>query len=89
MDIKFKYEIGQTVFHTAAATWEAEEVKDDEKRLWARGFYSEQRWFIIERMAQECPGGVQKHYVCRGVSRNGSVTKEFFKFNEIELAGVH
>lgn len=88
MEIEFKFKIGQTVFHTAAATWEAEEIAEGDRKNWPRGFFSEQRWFIIERMTQECPGGVQKHYVCRGVSRSGGVTKEFFKFNEIELEEV-
>lgn len=80
----FKFKIGQTVQHAAAVEWEIDEQKKDNFDWPSRN--TEQRWFIIERIAQECPGGVQRHYVCRGVSRNGSVTKELHKFNEVELS---
>ena len=45
---------------------------------------------VLERIAQECPGGVQRHYVCRGftASKYGdgidSMTSEM-KFLEHEL----
>jgi hypothetical protein len=93
MEINYKFEVGDTVTHAAAASWRAEdqakkEDGDQEKglRLWGDSYSPEQRWFIVERHLQECPGGVQKHYTCRGVSRGGSVTKDYFRFNEIELA---
>lgn len=95
MEVNYKFEVGDTVTHVAAVNWEvqeqAKEKDKDEKGLagWGRGYFSEQRWFIIERHLQECPGGVQKHYTCRGVSRGGVVTKDYFRFNEIELSTVN
>lgn len=41
------------------------------------------RLIVLERRLQECPGGSQKHYLCRYWTREGFKT-EFF--NEIELA---
>ena len=40
------------------------------------------RLFILERRLQECPGGTQKHYLCRYYVREGYKTE---LFNEIEL----
>ena len=38
---------------------------------------------IVERMYQECPGGVQLHYTCRPY---GMISPEqYVRFNEIEL----
>lgn len=38
---------------------------------------------IVERMYQECPGGVQLHYLCRPQGVLSS--KEYIRLNEIEL----
>ena len=38
---------------------------------------------IVERMYQECPGGVQLHYLCRP---HGMIsTEQYVRLNEIEL----
>lgn len=81
--MEFKFSIGQTVKHIATATWETE--KQDVSIKWVLPSNIEQRWFILERHSQECPGGVQLHYTCRGVVRGGGITKECFRFNEVEL----
>jgi hypothetical protein len=38
---------------------------------------------IVERIYQECPGGVQLHYTCRPHGLLSS--KDYIRFNEIEL----
>lgn len=87
MEIDFKFKVGDIVQHAALASWNAEiqAQNDDVQSVWAAMRNSPQRWFIVERQSQECPGGVQKHYIARGVSRDSSLTKDYFKFNEIEL----
>ena len=40
------------------------------------------RLFIIERRQNECPGGIQKHYLCRYVLPDGFKVEWF---NETEL----
>lgn len=89
-EIAYKFNLGDTVTHVSAAQWEVDEQKkqDEEHHFWRPDRASEQRWFIVERQSQECPGGIQRHYTCRGVSRSGGVTKEFFRFNEIELSPI-
>ena len=42
------------------------------------------RMQILERRYQECPGGVQRHYVARPVYRGG-IIGEYQQFNEVEL----
>lgn len=89
MIVNFKFDIGQTVEHISSAEWRAEKTDSQVEDLVNRwGSRSDQRWFIVERYSQECPGGVQKHYVCRGVGFGSIVTKEYFKFNEIELVAI-
>lgn len=39
---------------------------------------------VVERMIQECPGGVQFHYTCR-IHHEDSLGINYVKFNEIEL----
>lgn len=75
---KFKFEIGDTVKHVAQGSC-------DEKTT-IRFSSSEVRYFICERMMQECPGGIQKHYTTRPVLKGG-VGKDcrHIQFLEIEL----
>ncbi len=41
---------------------------------------------IIERMYQECPGGVQLHYLCR--SSEVFNREQLVRYNEIELMAL-
>jgi hypothetical protein len=43
---------------------------------------------IIERLYQECPGGVQLSYKVRVHWPNGEFSTEYFALNEIELAAI-
>ena len=49
---------------------------------------------VIERLAQECPGGVQRHYFCRVHVPDRDLpwlihaSRELTKFNEIELISL-
>lgn len=40
--------------------------------------------FVVERLAHQCPGGVQRHYRCRVLGR--SLSLELISFNELEVA---
>jgi len=46
-----------------------------------------QAYMVLERRLQECPGGIQRSYVCRAVQAhaNGSVYRNLVEMNEIEL----
>jgi len=48
----FRYQIGDTLTHRSALV---EPVPNSAPRL-----------FVVERVGQECPGGTQFHYRCRG-----------------------
>ncbi len=78
IDALFKFKVGQIV--QSVFTPDSQEEK--EKIPWARSFQSYQ---IIERLLQECSGGVQKHYLCRGGAADGSLTKDYIRLNELEL----
>ena len=69
----FKFKLGDTVTHAVLAN-----VKSDAgNRLPPTA-----RWFVVSRLLEECPGGAQKHYRCRGVSRSGSVVASSVDFLE-------
>lgn len=78
MDFGFKFEIGQTVKHVA------QDLSPKYRVQWQR---EESQWFIVSRLLEQCPGGVQRHYVCRGVSSYG-VVADYIKFNEVELEKI-
>lgn len=47
-----------------------------------------QRFVILERLLQECHGGIQKHYLCRVVSvedRGAAMIWESFQITEAEV----
>lgn len=78
--IGFKFKIGETVYHKL----KCECVGREKGRRTP--------FFIIERLAQECPGGVQKIYRCRmGVAAEiyaNAVTVEMghlYDLNEVEV----
>ena len=68
----FKFSIGQFVKSSFCCV---------EKQKDAGMFYD--HFQIIERVYQECPGGVQLNYVCR--QQNGLSRRDLIRLNEIEL----
>ncbi len=80
-DNGFKFSLGATVRHVTAGEPMSEK---ESQKTWGNPD-REQRWFVLERLLQECPGGIQRHYVCRGVTRNGGITSGSYKFLEQEL----
>ena len=43
------------------------------------------RLLIVQRVYQECPGGIQLHYDCRVIHGDGAIADRLIQFNEIEL----
>ena len=83
----FKFSIGQ--FVTTAESkenwlWADSQLTDGDRRSYAaRGAQPMPIVMtVIERICQECSGGVQTHYLCRYYTRDGYKTDQF---NEIEL----
>ena len=70
----FLYRIGDTLAHRA--------------ELVAPASRRPSRLFVVERIQQECPGGVQRSYICRPVRAEfgtANVMAEYVRFNEVEL----
>lgn len=72
----FKFEVGQFVRSSFCLL---EEERNSSEIL--RDTYQ-----IVERMYQECPGGVQLHYLCR--PKGFMSSKEYIRLNEIELIPI-
>jgi hypothetical protein len=70
----FKFEIGSFVLPAFLALEDQNTIKKE---------FKHRCYQIIERLYQECPGGVQLHYLVRPQSVFSSV--EYIRFNEIEL----
>ncbi len=70
----FKFEVGQFVRSSFC------ELNDDKRNS---SEILRDTYQIVERMYQECPGGVQLHYLCRPQGFLSS--KEYIRLNEIEL----
>ncbi len=79
LDQFFKFSIGSFVRPSIAELSESNETEP----FSLSG--SDERFTIVERRLQECPGGIQKHYVARAGSANGSTAANAVIFNEIEL----
>jgi len=71
----FKFSVGQFVRSSFCAL----EERNSSNTL--RDVYQ-----IVERLYQECPGGVQLHYLCR--PHGFMSTKEYMRLNEIELIEI-
>lgn len=69
-----KFEIGETLRHIS-----------DKKPLFEK--YFTQELLVIERSLQECPGGIQRNYLCRSIAKNSPSTT-LVQFNEIELIEI-
>ena len=79
----FKWSVGDVVSpkFTIAVAGEVE-----------RGWFRQPAAFklhVVERLYQECPGGVQRHYTCRPIDAGtGTPHTKTLQFNEIELKDV-
>ena len=78
-DYGFKFSIGDTLRPVAAAV----PLKIGTGRRLLGG--EDVRLFVVGRKLEECPGGVQRHYVCRYHTSTGHFGTTFTEFNEIEL----
>jgi len=77
MEVKFKFGIGDIVYHKLPSKADLI-IKEAEKTP----------FFVLERILQECPGGIQIHYKCRcGYFGKGMNVEpsNIYDFNEIEL----
>ena len=79
MEITFKFGLGDTLRHVVAGNHD-----DNTSGGWA-GSSNDCRYFVLEQVAQICPGGLQIHYACRVVSRSGVFDKASMNFLEHEL----
>ena len=99
MDYGFKFSIGETVVVTATRV-EADRLNllsEEAKESTIYGRYLPTLLSIVERALQECPGGIQRHYVCRGIIPTGKTlggqpivgcsvaAGAYSSFNEAEL----
>lgn len=69
----FLFNIGDTLTHKGLLT--------------ADGSSKLLRLFVVSRTREECPGGVQNHYICRAVNPgfHPAVRADLERFNEVEL----
>lgn len=78
LDEIFKYKIGAMLAHRAMLTGGKEDA-----------FCA--KMFVVGRLLEECPGGIQKFYLVRIVgvelSRSG-LTESFVRVHEVELVEI-
>ena len=87
MEVNFKFEIGQMVTTTESLSVVAASRKlmsdaDIQYLRMSGKVMSPARLVISQREMEECPGGVQRHYVCMYWTTNGYMNH---KFNEAVL----
>jgi len=84
---EFKYKVGDLVCHVGAAhasrlvepVW-----KKQEPKAWTMPG----AWYVLERVPQQCYGGIQLWYTCRPINGKQSyfdAGHELVKFTEVEL----
>lgn len=78
MTVEFKYQIGQVVTHI---TMQPPYLNVENKWLGQQ----QQLLTIIGRVADECPGGTQKHYRCRITDQSRGISPQIIQFHEEEL----
>ena len=44
-----------------------------------------EKLLVLERISQECHGGLQRSYLCRGLPARGGIFSELIRFHEAEL----
>ena len=86
MAVLCKFKVGDVVEHVGV---EVQELPEDEARKMPDEidmFHREAlRFFIVERLVQECPGGFQVHYRARPMNKQGPTTTATVQLNEIEV----
>lgn len=90
MTIDFKYNIGDVVTHKTMAPPYLSRRDDGKDVL---GSAKPQLLTIMGRVADECPGGVQKHYRCRVTASNRwgespGITDRLIQLHEEELVAL-
>jgi hypothetical protein len=92
LDEVFRFKVGETVCMKAHLTVARTERGGDPKRR--REYMPDlQRLFVIERLLQQCSGGVQLAYICRvhmpgSFARSMAFGTELSRMMEIELDGL-
>lgn len=71
VDKLFKFKVGGTVKHVAS------NIRSEKGGTAV--------FFIVERLLQQCPGGIQIHYDGRHIFEDGGVSIRVIRVNEIEL----
>lgn len=85
MEVNFKFEIGDVVYHKATMEQYRAEMKIYPNRF-AEGKFGAPRLMIVnQRTMEQCPGGTQYQYACRNWN-GASQDKTLTQFNEIEIA---
>ena len=74
----FRFQVGEFV-QSSFVTVQRDKLKRSSSDILRDTFQ------IVERIYQECPGGVQLHYTVRPISFLGG-DRNYVRFNEIELA---
>jgi hypothetical protein len=80
MDFGFTFRIGDWVKLVGTQARPLPTAKS-----WADDFLRrETRYLVVSRMLEQCYGGTQRHYFCRGVSGT-EISRELLRFSEMEL----
>lgn len=80
-DMGFKFKVGDVL----QAIFTPKTIEKDEEPSWVRA-KEVFKLHVIERLYQECPGGIQRHYICRPITaKDGSPHIKYIQFNEIEV----
>ena len=87
LDSYFKFKIGQIVRHKIAGRSEDEPPGVKRNYIWASA-EKKMKYMIRTRVLEECVGGLQMHYHCRGVSPDGGCTTGSVEIDELELVAT-
>lgn len=80
----FKFKIGDVVRHRISGM--AEDPPEGERtRYFSSSTDRKTRFIILERILQECHGGIQRNYNCRAVGSEGQMADKCINASELEL----
>lgn len=82
-DFGFKFKIGELVQIQILPI--VIKMKKDDRLSWLSAKTEIGKFRIVERILQECPGGIQRIYVVRSISETGHIGADYIKLNEIEI----
>ena len=94
LSLGFAFAIGDIVTHKGFVPTE---IRVDGKGEPSHTINRRQRYFVVDRSLVECEAGVQHFYSCRGMwdcdtadrysggNRGQALTKDYMKFDEVEL----